>query len=130
MKEPRWVLEAVVLAVQRLLIAEHGGIPGLRDQGLLESALARPRQRFAYQPESTLFELAAAYGFGLARNHPFLDGNKRVALAMTALFLELNGFSLEAPEPDAVIVIELLAAGNLTEAALAQWLCDSSVPTT
>ena len=130
MKEPRWVLEAVVLAVQRLLIAEHGGIPGLRDQGLLESALARPRQRFAYQPESTLFELAAAYGFGLARNHPFLDGNKRVALAMTALFLELNGFSLEAPEPDAVIVIELLAAGNLTEAALAQWLGDSSVPTT
>ena len=130
MKEPRWVLEAVVLAVQRLLIAEHGGIPGLRDQGLLESALARPRQRFAYQPESTLFELAAAYGFGLARNHPFLDGDKRVALAMTALFLELNGFSLEAPEPDAVIVIELLAAGNLTEAALAQWLGDSSVPTT
>ena len=130
MKEPRWVLEAVVLAVQRLLIAEHGGIPGLRDQGLLESALARPRQRFAYQPKSTLFELAAAYGFGLARNHPFLDGNKRVALAMTALFLELNGFSLEAPEPDAVIVIELLAAGNLTEAALAQWLGDSSVPTT
>ena len=130
MKEPRWVLEAVVLAVQRLLIAEHGGIPGLRDQGLLESALARPRQRFAYQPESTLFELAAAYGFGLARNHPFLDGNKRVALAMAALFLELNGFSLEAPEPDAVIVIELLAAGNLTEAALAQWLGDSSVPTT
>lgn len=130
MKEPRWVLEAVVLAVQRLLIAEHGGIPGLRDQGLLESALARPRQRFAYQPESTLFELAAAYGFGLARNHPFLDGNKRVALAMTALFLELNGFSLEAPEPDTVIVIELLAAGNLTEAALAQWLGDSSVPTT
>ena len=124
------MLEAVVLAVQRLLIAEHGGIPGLRDQGLLESALARPRQRFAYQPESTLFELAAAYGFGLARNHPFLDGNKRVALAMTALFLELNGFSLEAPEPDTVIVIELLAAGNLTEAALAQWLGDSSVPTT
>ena len=130
MKEPRWVLEAVVLAVQRLLIAEHGGIPGLRDQGLLESALARPRQRFAYQPESTLFELAAAYGFGLARNHPFLDGNKRVALPMTAPFLELNRFNLETPEPDAVIVIELLAAGNLTEAALAQWLGDSSVPTT
>jgi death-on-curing protein len=129
MKEPRWVLKGVVVAVHRLLIDEHGGRPGIRDEVLLESALSRPRQRFSYEPESTLFDLAAAYGFGLAKNHPFIDGNKRAALAIAALFLELNGFSLDAPEPEAVVMIENLAASNLSESEFALWLRDSAMPT-
>lgn len=128
MTEPRWVLDEVVVSVHRMLIAEHGGGSGIRDKGLLESALARPRHRFSYEPQSTIFELAAAYGFGLAKNHPFVDGNKRAALAVAAIFLELNGFSLVAPEPEAVIVIEQLATGDLSESELAKWIGDSSNP--
>lgn len=128
MTEPRWVLDEVVVSVHRMLIAEHGGGSGIRDKGLLESALARPRHLFSYEPQSTIFELAAAYGFGLAKNHPFVDGNKRAALAVAAIFLELNGFSLVAPEPEAVIVIEQLATGDLSESELAKWIGDSSNP--
>ena len=129
MNEPRWVLKGVVVAVHRLLIDEHGGSPGIRDEVLLESALSRPRQRFSYEPESTLFDLAATYGFGLAKNHPFIDGNKRAALAIAAIFLEMNGFSLDAPEPEAVVMIENLAASNLSESEFALWLRDSAIPT-
>lgn len=121
------MLKGVVVAVHRLLIEEHGGRPGIRDEVLLESALSRPRQRFSYEPESTLFDLAAAYAFGLAKNHPFIDGNKRAALAIAALFLELNGFSLDAPEPEAVVMIENLAASHLSESEFALWLGDSLV---
>lgn len=121
MTEPRWVLEDVAMAVHQMLLAEHGGSPGIRDKSLLDSALARPKQRLTYEPDSTLFELAASYSFGIARNHPFIDGNKRVALAIGAVFLELNGFELDAPEPEAVIMFEQLAAGNITEAELADW---------
>lgn len=128
MTEPRWVLDEVVVSVHRMLIAEHGGGSGIRDKDLLESALARPRHLFSYEPQSTIFELAAAYGFGLAKNHPFVDGNKRAALAVAAIFLELNGFSLVAPEPEAVIVIEQLATGDLSESELAKWIGDSSNP--
>ncbi|WP_295393165.1 type II toxin-antitoxin system death-on-curing family toxin [uncultured Thiodictyon sp.] len=127
MTEPHWVLDAVVVAVHRLLITQHGGSHGIRDQGLLDSALARPRQRFCYEAQATIFELAAAYGYGLAKNHPFVDGNKRTALAVAAIFLEMNGFSLDAPEPETVVVIEGLAASELSEIALAKWLNDSSV---
>lgn len=123
------MLKGVVVAVHHLLIEEHGGRLGIRDEVLLESALSRPRQRFSYEPESTLFDLAAAYGFGLAKNHPFIDGNKRVALAIAALFLELNGFSLDAPEPEAVVMIENLAASHLSESEFALWLKDSAIPT-
>lgn len=129
MKEPRWVLKGVVVAVHRLLIEEHGGRPGIRDEVLLESALSRPRQRFSYEPESTLFDLAATYGFVLAKNHPFIDGNTRAALAIAALFLELNGFSLDAPEPEAVVMIVNLAASHLSESEFALWLGDSAIPT-
>jgi death-on-curing protein len=129
MIEPRWVLEDVTLAVHQILLAEHGGSPGIRDKSLLDSALARPKQRLAYEPHSTLFELAASYSFGIAKNHPFIDGNKRVALAVGAAFLELNGFELDAPEPEAVIVFEQLAAGNIAEAELAAWFKRSCVPT-
>ena len=128
MIEPRWVLEDVTLAVHQMLLAEHGGSPGIRDKSLLDSALARPKQRLTYEPDSTLFELAASYSFGIAKNHPFIDGNKRVALAVGAVFLELNGFELDAPEPEAVIMFEQLAAGNIAEAELADWFEKSCTP--
>nr|VFJ43599.1 MAG: death on curing protein [Candidatus Kentron sp. DK]VFJ47758.1 MAG: death on curing protein [Candidatus Kentron sp. DK] len=127
MKQPRWILKEVAISVHGMLIAEHGGRPGIRDEGLLDSALARPRQLFSYRPESTIFALAAAYGFGLARNHPFVDGNKRVALAMVAMFLERNGFSLDAPEPEVVVVMEQLAANTLSESEFSEWIRDSSI---
>jgi len=128
MTEPRWVLEDVTLAVHQMLLAEHGGSPGIRDKSLLDSALARPKQRLTYEPDSTLFELAASYSFGIAKNHPFIDGNKRVVLAVGAVFLELNGFELDAPEPEAVIMFEQLAAGNIAEAELADWFKKSCTP--
>lgn len=127
MKEPVWVLPEVVLAIHRMLLSEHGGAPGVRDKALLNSALARPKQRFAYDSAASLFEFAASYSFGLAKNHPFIDGNKRIALTVAAVFLELNGFSLDAPESEAVVMYELLAAGEIDEVALARWFEDSSV---
>ncbi len=127
MTEPHWVLDEIAVAVHQMLIAEHGGSPGVRDVGLLESALARPRQIFSYHPESTIFDLAAGYGSGLAKNHPFIDGNKRAALSVAATFLEINGYNFDASEPASVIVFEKLAAGDLSETELAKWFSDSSV---
>ena len=126
MNEPIWVLDQVVISVHKMLLSEHGGSPGLRDQSLLDSALARPRQLFSYAPESSIFELAASYGFGLARNHPFIDGNKRIAFTIAAIFLELNGFSFHAPESEVVIIFENLASGDFAEHELADWLKASS----
>ncbi|MEW8229612.1 MAG: type II toxin-antitoxin system death-on-curing family toxin [Candidatus Thiodiazotropha endolucinida] len=127
MKEPVWVLHEVVIAVHQSLLAEHGGAPGIRDESLLESALSRPRQRFEYSDEPSIFDLAASYCYGLANNHPFVDGNKRIALTIAALFLELNGYSLTAPEPNAVVIIEELAAGNLSEDDLSSWFGECSI---
>ena len=127
MTEPVWVLDNVVVAVQQILLAEHGGTPGIRDEALLNSALAKPKQRFAYEPESSIFELAASYSFGIANNHPFVDGNKRTAFTVAVIFLELNGVSLDAPEPEVVIFFENLASGNLTEYELAEWLSGNCV---
>jgi death on curing protein len=120
--EPRWIDRVVVEAVQFDLVREHGGMPGLRDENGLESALARPRQRRAYKPEADLAELAAAYGHGLAANHPFNDGNKRIAFLVMAVFLELNGRELAAPETEVVTVMLAVAAGELDEEGLASWL--------
>jgi death-on-curing protein len=128
MKEPIWVLPELVLAIHQTLLAEHGGLPGVRDPALLDSALARPQQRAAYDDETSIFDLAASYSFGLAQNHPFADGNKRIALTVAAVFLELNGFSLDAPEPETVLMYQQLAAGNITELELANWIRDSSIP--
>ena len=125
MTEPKWVLDEIVVAVHQMLIAEHGGSSGLRDKGLLESALSRPRQMFSFEAEVTIFDLAMGYGFGLAKNHPFIDGNKRTALAIAAAFLEINGYTLNAPESEAVVVFEKLAADDLSEQELANWLSDS-----
>lgn len=121
MKEWRWLEAADLVAMHRQVVAEFGGPPGLRDQGLLESAAARPKHLAAYGPASA-FELAAAYAFGLARNHPFVDGNKRIALIAAFTFLLLNGWEVQAEETAAVLVFIDLAAGKLDEKQLATWL--------
>jgi death-on-curing protein len=121
----RWLSKKTILAVHHALLRDHGGATGIRDEGLLDSALARPQQLAHYERGSTVFRLAAAYAFGLASNHPFVDGNKRVALTAAAVFLEINGFELVAPEPMAVVAFTDLAAGELTEDELAHWLKDN-----
>lgn len=122
MQEPIWLDRRLVEAFHQDQIRQHGGLFGLRDEALLESALARPRQRFHYEPGADLFELAAALGHGLASNHPFLDGNKRVAFLAVYVFLGLNGLTIEAEETEVVAVMKDLAAGRLPEADLARWL--------
>lgn len=122
MNEPRWLSATMIRAIHTTQVQEHGGSLGLRDQGLLDSALARPRNRFHYEPEADLIDLAASYGFGLARNHPFVDGNKRVAFQAMYLFLGLNGLRIDVGEPEVVRVILALAAGDLSEPDLADWL--------
>lgn len=116
-----WIQPAVLLAVHDEQLAEHGGPSGLRDAGLLESALARPQQIATYgQPD--VAALAAAYGFGLARNHPFVDGNKRTAFIAIELFLALNGHELQASDLDCFTTMLALAADELSEEALAGWI--------
>lgn len=117
----RWIDPQALLLLHGESLAEHGGLPGLRDAGLFESALARPQNLAGYgMPD--LFELAAAYGFGLARNHPFVDGNKRAAFLATGLFLALNGYRLVTTQLDATQTMLALAAGELDEAVFAAWL--------
>jgi len=121
--EPVWVRADVVEAIHRRQLAEHGGAQGVRDAGALASALDRPRNRLTYgNPPPDLAELAAAYGFGIARNHPFADGNKRTALIVMRLFLKLNGAELVATSSEKYEVVMSLAAGDLTEVALAEWV--------
>ena len=130
MKSPQWVLRETVLGLQERLLAEFGGMGGLRDDGLLDSALARPQQLFAYgKPD--IFDLAGAYAFGLVRNHPFIDGNKRIGFTTSILFLELNGYYVGASEAEATLKILGLAAGELGEADYSRWLqanCKRSRP--
>ena len=119
--EPRWVARLAVEAIHLDLIREHGGMPGIRDDDLLESALARPRQRHHYESAGTI-SLAASYGYGLARNHPFNDGNRRVAFVVMAVFLELNGYEFTAVEEEVVAAMLALAAGELAEEMLEEWI--------
>lgn len=121
MNEPIWVIEAVVESVHSILLSAHGGGMGVRDRGLLQSALSRVKQEFTYHPETSIVNLAAAYSFGIAKNHPFVDGNKRTAFTVGALFLELNGFTLDASEVDAAIQFNRLASGEISEEDLARW---------
>lgn len=111
----------MVEAIHAGQLGEHGGLPGFRDEGLLESALARPRHKSAYTHRPDLATLAATYAFGLAKNHPFVDGNKRTAFMAAYVFLGLNGHDLEVTEPDVVITMEGVAAGLITEVGLADW---------
>lgn len=122
MKEPVWLKREWVDALHFQQLKRFGGAYGVRDDGAVESALARPRNRLAHDDASDLAALAAEYGFGLARNHGYTDGNKRVAFLVMAVFLELNGLRLEAPETDVVRTIIGLAAGDINEPALADWL--------
>ena len=115
---PRAAVEAVHLDQLR----EHGGLAGLRDEGLLEAALARPRQKWTYQRKPDLATLAAAYAFGLVKNHPFHDGNKRVAFLTAVMFLGLNGHALVAEESEVVTAMLGVAAGGATETDVAQWI--------
>jgi death-on-curing protein len=126
--EPRWLALVHILAVHSDQIQAHGGSLGLRDRGLLESALERPRNRFHYEPTSDVPSLAASYGFGIAKNHPFVDGNKRVAFQAMYLFLGLNGLRIDASEEEVVATILSLASGDLDEPGLAAWLRDHVTP--
>lgn len=128
MTEPRWLALVHVLAIHSDQIQAHGGSLGLRERGLLESALERPRNRFHYEPTSDLPSLAASYGFGIAKNHPFVDGNKRVAFQAMYLFLGLNGLRIDAFEEEVVATTLALASGDLDEPSLAAWLRDHVTP--
>jgi death-on-curing protein len=121
-KEPLWIEERDVLAIHDRLLAIHGGAPGLRDRGLLQSALTRPRQHHAYADSRDIIAMAALYTAGIVGNHPFVDGNKRTGFVIGVLFLELHGFVLKASEEDATRAVFDLAAGTLEETAFAAWL--------
>jgi death-on-curing protein len=127
MNEPIWLRADVLIAAHRRQLAEHGGLDGMRDEGAFLSALDKPRNLFAYgQPEPDLYALAAAYGFGLARNHPFADGNKRTALIAMRLFLKVNGAEFSASSEEKYRMIVALTAGDLLESEVADWLRNSS----
>ena len=121
-KEPVWIEEPEVLAIHDRLLAFHGGATGLRDRGLLQSALARPRHHHSYSGSSDFVEMAALYTAGIVRNHPFVDGNKRTGFVAGVLFLEMNGFTFRADEVDATRAVLGLAAGTIDEAVYTAWL--------
>jgi len=121
MKKPIWVLREVVLLAHEQSLAQFGGAAGIRDEGMLDSALGKPQNLLAYGKPS-VFELAASYAFGLVKNHPFIDGNKRAGFLVAVTFLQLNGWRLEANEVDATLRTLALAAGEMTEADYATWL--------
>ncbi len=122
MREPEWLSRELILAIHDEQLAEHGGGAGVRDEGLLESAPARPHNRLASDGAADLATLAAAYAFGIAKSHPFIDGNKRTAYVAAEVFLDLNGVTLTASEEDCVLTTLRLAAGEIDEEAFARWL--------
>jgi len=122
MRQPKWLSTALVTAIHDEAIYEFGGLAGIRAAGLLESAIDRARNRPAYEPGGSLFDLAAALCVGIAKNRPFIDGNKRTALLATRAFLFLNRYALEPAEEDEVLTLVVVADGSLTESALAGWL--------
>lgn len=126
---PRWIDPGVVLAIHEQQIAEHGGLLGIRDRGALESALQRPQNLLLYgKPD--FFDLAAAYGFGLARNHGFIDGNKRTAYIVTRLFLVLNDRDFRVPAMEKILTFESVGKGEMDQEALAAWLRSHSISRT
>jgi len=126
--EPRWISKKALLLLHQESLATFGGAPGLRDEGLLDSALARPQNTHAYKADSTMADLAAAYGFGLARNHAFVDGNKRVAFLAIGIFLAINGLKLVSAQFDAIETMLAVAAGELDERGLSAWIHQHTVP--
>jgi death-on-curing protein len=127
MTEPEWLPLTVILAIHEEQLAQHGGAEGLRDAGVLESAIARPRNLLAYGSPD-LIELAASLAFGIVKGHAFIDGNKRTAFVTMAVFLALNGIELTATDAEKVVAMQDLAAGDLPEAGFAAWLRDSTAP--
>ncbi len=125
MKEPVWVLREVVLLAHEQSLAQFGGSIGIRDEGLLDSALGKPENLFAHG-KPNLFELAASYAFGIVKNHPFIDGNKRAGFLVAVVFLEANGYRFHATEVDAALRTLALAAGEMSQAAYAEWLKKNS----
>ncbi len=123
MQEPVWLTLDLIVDIHAEQLALFGGPEGIRDQGLLESALGRPQAKFAYE-QPDLADLAAAYSFGIARNHPFVDGNKRAAFAAMVVFLGLNGIDFLVPEAEATVAILSLAAGEISEGNFARWIRD------
>jgi death on curing protein len=128
MDEPVWVGRSVVDAVHLDQLREHGGLQGIRDENVLESALAGARNKWAYDSVHDLSILAAAYGYGLATSHPYRDGNKRIAFLAMVVFLGLNGLDFEAPEAEVVSTMLEVAAGRCSESELAEWLGKYTVP--
>ncbi|MBR0654162.1 type II toxin-antitoxin system death-on-curing family toxin [Plastoroseomonas arctica] len=126
MTTPTWLRREIILLLHAEGLNEHGGLAGIRDEGLFDSALARPENLHAYGGETDLFRLAAAYAFGLARNHPFADGNKRAAFIAAVTFLEFNGMATNLDEGEAIAATMDLAAGDLPEEGFAAWLRDNS----
>lgn len=120
-KEPRWLSRLIVDAIHTDQMREHGGLPGVRDEHALESALARPQQRWHYDPHVDTAAVAAAYAFGLVNNHPYRDGNKRIGFLAMVTFLGINGFDFDAPEPEVVTRILMLDDGSMSEEQLAEW---------
>jgi death-on-curing protein len=127
MSDIRWLTRRMVEAFHQESLARFGGASGVRDEGLLESALARPQNRAAYEDDATIFALAADYCFGIVRNHPFVDGNKRAGLLSARVFLALNGHRFEPDEAMTVEMIRGLAAGEVDNDALVKWLADNSL---
>jgi death-on-curing protein len=126
-KEPIWIENEEARVIHQLQLAEHGGASGIRDRGLFESAMDRPRNLFAYSdPSATLYQLAASYAYGLAKNHAFVDGNKRTAFVVCLSFLKQNGITINASQEMRYLTFYALAAGDLTEAELAEWLQQNS----
>ena len=123
---PRWISKKTILLLHEESLSEFGGARGLRDEGLLESALARPLNTRAYNPGATVAELAASYGYGVAKNHAFVDGNKRAAFLCIGLFLSINGYRLFASQVDAIETILAVASGTMTETGLALWVAQNS----
>jgi len=126
MKEPIWVAERIVLAIHEDQLVQHGGSQGIRDENLLGASLARPKHLFAYG-DPTIFDLAAAYGYGLANNHPFIDGNKRTAFMVMYTFLGLNNYWLEVDEMEVVVKMEGLTMTRETQESIALWLKENSI---
>ena len=126
--EPRWVPRLVIEAVHLDQIREHGGLMGIRDENALESALARARQRWTYEPGSDLARLAAEYAFGICSSHPFRDGNKRISFLAAVIFLGINGFDFIAPEEEVAETILALASSKLDEEAVAAWIRSRTQP--
>ncbi len=126
--EPKWLNKKIAEAIHLDQMKQHGGSLGIRDEGLLESALDRPKNTWYYHPRSTIFVLASSLGVGIAKNHPFIDGNKRTSFLLMYVFFAMNGFKIESSENEVVRVMLKVADGSIKESILAKWLENNSIP--